>query len=144
MVAEPERHHDTLVQLMVDVAGMEDFPKLRRHEDAARLISDARAAVEQLRAMVKPYEQELLEREQARERIAGARAQGEQRRAFAGRLEALKARYLELVTSQDPRAPAATRWRRSCATCSPCSISTHAPQSALRDRRKHCCPRGCH
>lgn len=104
MVARPERHHDTIVQLMVDVAAMDDFPKLRRHEDAARLTADARVAVAQLRAVVKPYEQELLEREQARERIAGAKAQGEQKRAFATRLEALKGRYLELVTCDKPHA----------------------------------------
>jgi restriction endonuclease Mrr len=104
MVAQPDRHHDTLVQLMVDVAGMNEFPKLRRHEDADRLIADARAAVHHLRAVVKPYERELLEREQARERIAAAKAQGEQKRAFTTRLEALKVRYLQLVTSQDPRA----------------------------------------
>lgn len=101
MLRRPERYQDALVQLMVDVAAMDSFPKLARHEDAARLTGEAEGAVQRLRAVVEPYERQLLEREQARARITETRAHGEQRRALVERLEALKGRYLELVTMTD-------------------------------------------
>jgi hypothetical protein len=104
MVRGPERYHDALVQLMFDVAAMDSFPKLRRHEDAERLIREAHEAVERLRRLVKPYERELLEREQARERIGQARAQAESRRAFDTQLGSLRDRYMELVSMADARA----------------------------------------
>jgi hypothetical protein len=100
MVQRPERYQTALVQLMVDVAAMQEFPKLRRHEDSERLTAEAADAVSRLRRVVKPYEQELLQREQSRVRINEARAEGEQRRAFGDRLDGLKSRYLELVTME--------------------------------------------
>lgn len=103
MVRQPERYQAKLVQLMVDVAAMKEFPKLRRHEESKRLTAEAVDAVARLSEVVKPYEQELLEREQARVRIDEARAEGAQRRAFSGRLETLESRYLELVATDDER-----------------------------------------
>jgi hypothetical protein len=58
---------------MVDVAEMDDFPKLRGIEDSETKIAAARAAVAELRAYTRPYEQELLERERAAERTPGPR-----------------------------------------------------------------------
>ncbi len=104
MVQQPERYQTALVQLMVDVAAMEEFPKLRRHEDSKRLTAEATRAVASLRKVVKPYEEELVQQEQARVRINEARAQGEQRRAFSERLDALKTRYLELVGADEVEA----------------------------------------
>lgn len=103
MVRQPERYQDALIQLMVDVAAMDTFPKLARHEDSERLTAEAKAAVEQLRTVVAPYERQLVEQEKARARIDGARAVAEERRAFEERLRALKDRYLELVQMSDPR-----------------------------------------
>lgn len=104
MVQQPERYQTALVQLMVDVSAMQEFPKLRRHEDSERLTAEAIGAVARLRHVVKPYEQELLERERTQLRISEARAQGEQRRAFSHRLESQKSHYLELVAMEDQRA----------------------------------------
>ncbi|HWK26357.1 MAG TPA: hypothetical protein VNS09_07345 [Solirubrobacter sp.] len=104
MVQRPERYHDALVQLMVDVAAMNQFPKLRRHEDAQRLIREATEAVAHLREVVRPYEQEMLAREQAREEIQKARDKAKETRAFNTRLEELKDRYLNLVQMADARA----------------------------------------
>jgi len=104
MVQDPERYQTALVQLMIDVAAMEEFPKLRRHEDSERLTAEAVQAVERLRKVVQPYERELLQQEQARVRIQERRTKGEQRRAFSDRLDGLKASYLELVTMEDRRA----------------------------------------
>jgi len=104
MVQRSERYQAALVQLMVDVAAMEEFPKLRRHEDSERLTAEAMEAVARLRKVVQPYERALVEREQARLRIDKNRAQGEQRRAVAERLEVLRNRYLELVALEDAAA----------------------------------------
>ncbi len=104
MVRRPERYREALVQLMIDVAAMESFPKLARHEDHVRLTDEATAAVARLREVVEPYERRILEREKLNARIAEVRAGGEERRAFAQRLETLAARYLELVQMTDVRA----------------------------------------
>ena len=104
LVKQQDRYQAELVQLMVDVAAMDEFPKLRRHEESDRLTAEAKEAVARLREVVQPYEQELLEREQARVRIDEARAEGEQRRAFQERLQGLRESYLELVEMGDKKA----------------------------------------
>jgi hypothetical protein len=106
MVTHPERYHELLLQLMIDVAAMEDFPKLRRHEDAERLTREATDAVAALRKVITPYERELLEQEQAKATIRLARERAEQRRAVNAnaRLDVLKGRYLELLATDDARA----------------------------------------
>jgi hypothetical protein len=68
-VREQDEHQDLLLALVVDVASMEEFPQLRRAEDSATKIAEARAAVAHLRTLVKPYEEALLERQRERERI---------------------------------------------------------------------------
>lgn len=104
MASEQERYREMLIRLMVDVAALDDFPKLRGIEDSAKKIADAKAAVAELRKYTKPYEAELLEQEKARERIAEVRAAAEQKRSFEDRLATLKNRYGELVDMDDPQA----------------------------------------
>ncbi len=51
MVQQPEKYQEELIQLMVDVSSMREFPKLARHEDSARLIKEAHEAVGSLRGV---------------------------------------------------------------------------------------------
>jgi hypothetical protein len=53
-VRAQDEHQELLLALLVDVAAMEEFPKLRRVEDAEAKIAEAREAVARLRALVKP------------------------------------------------------------------------------------------
>lgn len=97
LVRAQDEHQDLLLSLLVDVAAMEDFPYLRRADDSEAKIAEARAAVARLRRLVKPYEQALLERQQARERIDATKLRAVERRATTQRLEQLKERYIELM-----------------------------------------------
>lgn len=97
LVREQDEHQDLLLALIVDVAAMDDFPQLRRAEDADAKIAEAKAAVGRLRALVKPYEQALLERQRERERIDASKVEAAERRATAQRLAELMSRYVEIV-----------------------------------------------
>ncbi len=97
LVREQDEHQETLLALLVDVAAMDEFPHLRRAEDAEAKTAEARAAVARLRKVVKPYEEELLARQRDRERIDASRVEVAERRATARRLEELKAQYMELM-----------------------------------------------
>jgi hypothetical protein len=104
LATDQDEHRETLIRLMVDVGAVEDFPKLRGTEDEAEKIAEARSAVGELRKYIKPYEQELLEREKAEERIAVSQAAAAEQRNFETTLSKLKERYEELITMEDPRA----------------------------------------
>jgi hypothetical protein len=104
LATHPERYHDLLLRLIVDVAQMDDFPKLRGIEDSAAKTDAARDSVRELRKYVKPYEEELMERERARGRIAKARAAADDRRYMQAKLDELKERYQQLVVMDNPQA----------------------------------------
>jgi hypothetical protein len=101
LATDQGRYRDVLLALMVDVAALDEFPKLRRVDDEAAKVAEAVAAVGELRKYIKPYEEELLDREKARERIAEAKSAAAQKRNFADRLGALKVRYEELAMMDD-------------------------------------------
>jgi hypothetical protein len=104
MASDQDRYREMLVRLMVDVAALDDFPKLRGTEDSEKKIAEAKAAVTELRKYTKPYEAELLEQEKARERIADVRAKAAGKRSFEDRLATLMKGYGELVVTEDPQA----------------------------------------
>lgn len=104
LASDQDRNRDVLIRLMVDVAAVEDFPKLRGIEDEVAKIAEAKAANATLRKYIKPYEQELVEQERANERIADARTDAQEKRAFEASLLQLKGRYEELVVMGDPQA----------------------------------------
>jgi hypothetical protein len=97
LVREQDEHQDLLIALLVDVAAMDDFPSLRRVEDSAAKVVEARAAVARLRPLVKAYEQTLLERQQTRERINADQAKAVETRATTQRLEQLKDQYVRML-----------------------------------------------
>ena len=101
MAAEQDRYREVLLALMIDVAALEDFPKLRGVEDSAAKLATAKTAVAELRKYTKPYEAELLAQEKAREQIGEAQREAAERRSFEEQLAALKARYEELLAMED-------------------------------------------
>jgi hypothetical protein len=101
LAADQDRYRDVLVSLMVDVAALDEFPKLRGVDDEAAKVAEAVSAVGELRKYIKPYEEELLDREKARERIGEAKTAAAQQRNFNERLDALKSRYEQLAVMGD-------------------------------------------
>jgi hypothetical protein len=103
LVREQDEHQDLLIALTIDVAGMEDFPQLRRCEDADTKIATAKAAVSHLRSVVQPYEQALADRAAAARRIDAARVAADQRRATATRIAQLKSVFYDIAGLQPQR-----------------------------------------
>ena len=102
MARNQDRHLDQLVRLMVDVASLDEFPRLARAEDAELKTQEAKAAVERLGRHTKPYEEQLLEQERERERIATSRNDAERARSLSGQLATLNDRFHELHAMDDP------------------------------------------
>ena len=103
LAADQDRYRGLLLRLMVDVAAVEEFPKLRNAEDPDIKIAEAQRAVATLKKFIRPYEEELLEQERSKDRISAAQAEAKEHRHMAERLAALKARYEGLVAMEDPQ-----------------------------------------
>ena len=103
LASNQARYRDQLISLMVEVARMDDFPRLARVEDRDLKIREAKAAVERLRRYVKPYEEELRERVEAEARIREARAVAERQRSLTAQLGSLREWFLRLLTMDDAR-----------------------------------------
>lgn len=104
LAGEQDTYREVLVRLMVDVAAIDDFPKLKGVDDEADKVAEAKAAITELRKYIKPYEEEMLEREKAEQKIVEARSAAVEQRNFQGKLAELKGRYGALVSMDDPRA----------------------------------------
>lgn len=100
LVHHQHEHQDLLITLLVDVAAMTDFPDLARVDDPGPKIEAAKEAVARLRAVVEPYEKELMAQEANRERFDAVRAAAEEQRATVARLEELKVRLTEIVAME--------------------------------------------
>lgn len=103
LVRKQADHQDLLLALLVDVAAMTDFSHLRRAENPEPKIAAAREAVARLREVVQPYERALMNQQDERDKIDGAKQAAEDRRATSQRLAELKAQYFRLIETE-PRA----------------------------------------
>lgn len=102
LVREQDEYPGLLLRVLMDVAAMEEFPKLQRTEDAAAKIAAAKAAVARLRVLTAPYEAQLRANEKLKERIETSRLEAEERQATLKRVRAIKERYVGL-RSVEPR-----------------------------------------
>lgn len=90
------------MNLLVDVANIDDFQHLARPEDGRSKVEKAQAAVAALKAVVAPYETSLKRQEQARAEIAARRVTSAESRASAQRLDELRATFVR-ISSLEPR-----------------------------------------
>jgi len=101
LASDQGHYRDVLIRLMVDVAAVEQFPKLCKAEDRELKVAEAERAVSVLRGFIKPYEEELLEKEKAKGRITEARTEARELRHMAEKLAELKGRYEDLVVMEN-------------------------------------------
>jgi hypothetical protein len=99
------RYRDVILALLLTLAEFdEQFPHLARLDDGAAKVADARAALERVRSVTGAYRRDL---DRARARQAAIRAAADQDRRARGAAEelvGLRARFLALSASSDPRA----------------------------------------
>ncbi len=101
LAAKEDRYQAVTIDLMRELAAMDEFPNLQRHEDREHLIGVATAAVATLRKWTAQYSalaeaRDKLEREQEAEK-----ATYEARRTHASVLEGLKTEFLAMYGDPD-------------------------------------------
>ncbi|WP_329177269.1 restriction endonuclease [Streptomyces sp. NBC_01477] len=94
--ADEDRYGKLAFNLMIEVAEMPSFPKLKRHEDADALIAEARDAVAALKGCVDRHRGLIADEARFTSDLADHRAVVESRRSFAQRLSDLKDEFLRL------------------------------------------------
>lgn len=105
LVAHEDRYRDTTLTLMLELSHRERFPDIERLEEPDRTerLRQAKEAIAHLRRVTAQLAEMRAEAERhqaAREADAHATAAARQ---FAGDLEGLKARFLELRASESPQ-----------------------------------------
>jgi hypothetical protein len=100
---QQEQYGPLLLQVMSDVAAMNDFPRLAWLEDADEKTAQARQAVNRLREYMTPYEEQLAAQREAESRIAAARSERQLRQATSDALERAKSDYYTLLAMEDPQ-----------------------------------------
>lgn len=103
LAGQQDAHGTLLLQLMSDVAAMDDFPQLAWLEDAPEKITRATEAVARLRRYIQPYEGRLAAEAAASKRIAQAKEEALLRQGTAQALARLREEYFELLAMDDVR-----------------------------------------
>jgi hypothetical protein len=99
--ADEPRYRELTINLMTEVSEMVSFPKLKRHEDADKLIAEAREAVATLKGCVDRQRNLAADGDRFADELAEHRAATESRRSFAQRLLELKDEFLRLEVEPD-------------------------------------------
>lgn len=101
MAAREGTYQDELIRLIEEVCDIADFAHLRWLEDGAVKETAALTAVKALRRQAEGHLQLMEDARRRGEQRDKARADAEGRQAFAHKLDALRADYLELATADD-------------------------------------------
>lgn len=107
LMEREDRYRDLTLDIMLEVAGMQSFPELKRRPDAEALVAVAKEAVADLRAWTEGHQGLIKERESFGDELAARRATIAQRQSFDQRLVELKDRFMAL--EQDPNRQKAGR-----------------------------------
>lgn len=153
LMADEDTYRDLTLELMLEVALLEDFPSLKRQPDAEKLLAQAWAAVASLKRWTQKHQGLVDEREALAEELAARRTAIQVQRGFAGKLTALEKQFLEpWFTSAATRSArskrvsgyAGYRWRvfstprsaqaESWSGCAPTSKPKRTTAGAMRTR----------
>jgi hypothetical protein len=99
-----DRYQQVTLNLMVEIATMERFPDLEKHEDQEIMVAEARSAVAELRRWTEQYASVLEEEERRAAGLAAARQQAEATRKFSDDLDELRQEFMALWLMSDAQA----------------------------------------
>ena len=99
--ADEDRYRDLTLEIMLEVAQMDRFPSIARHEDSEKLLAQTREAVGALKTWTERYQGILDEQEQFEAELAETRAEAEAQQGFAAKLVALKHQFEALGAMTD-------------------------------------------
>jgi hypothetical protein len=103
LIASEHRLPRITIDLMVTIAGFDDFSHLLREEDGPAKAAEARAAVTRMRRLAGRHAELIAEREAADRRAAAAADAAAAHRELAGQLRMLQQRLWTLEGVQDAR-----------------------------------------
>ncbi|MET8703331.1 restriction endonuclease [Kitasatospora sp. NPDC004723] len=101
-LAEGEgRYRQLTLDLMIEIAGMDSFPSLKRQPDGEHLVVQASEAVAGLKRWTQAHQDLLAERQAAEQDLAAYRTRVQVQQSFAAKLADLKDRFIELGQMAD-------------------------------------------
>lgn len=104
LMANEARYQDVTISLMLNVAQMDAFPDLQKHEDATNLIAQAEAAVAEVKRWTERHQEIRDAYAEYAKTIAAEAAAGKRNRSFSEALGALRVKFLSLHAMTDARA----------------------------------------
>lgn len=104
LAADERRYQEVAISLMLNVAQMESFPDLTKHEDAANLTARAEAAVAEVRRWTEMHQEIRDAHAEYAKSIQADAAAAKRNRSFSEGIAALRMRFLGLHAMSDPHA----------------------------------------
>lgn len=105
LVHSESKYQSVSLNLMLEIASMEDFPNIafiKDAEDREARLAEAKQAVSRLRRLTKKYADLVSERERLAADQEARRGQVEAQRRFGDEIDQLRKRFLELQADADP------------------------------------------
>ena len=128
LITFEHRLRDITIDLMITIAGFDDFSHLLREEDGPAKVAEARYAVARMRRLAGRHAELIAEHETAARQAAAAAEAAATHRELAGQLRMLQQRLWSLEESRTP-AVADFSSNGSFLTSSACSIWNRADRS---------------
>jgi hypothetical protein len=105
LMADEGKYQAVTISLMLSVAKMDSFPNLQSQQDGARLVSQAKQAVAELRKWTNHHQAIIDEHGKYAADIAKASEEASKNRAFSGSIKRLKDQFLAMHgDSSNPQA----------------------------------------
>lgn len=104
LVAGQDKHLGDLTRICYELCKITDFSHLKPLDDGPQKIDRARSAVNQLKKLVEPHQDILKEQDDIKRRQEDAAQKLRENAAVRQKLEAIKARYMALVSAEDVQA----------------------------------------
>lgn len=101
LCANPEAHLGDLTKICYELCRLTDFSHLQRLEDGAQKVEKARSAVTQLKSLVEPHQDVKKEQDEIKRRQEAAAKKLRENAAVRQKLQAINARYLALIGSEN-------------------------------------------
>lgn len=103
LIADQQRHQETLLFLLTEVSNFQDFSHFNRVEDSATKTKQAKEAVARLKELMKSHEEISLEKKRSAERRIQHAERVNHQKAVQERLDELKNQCAELATRMTPQ-----------------------------------------
>lgn len=101
LVANPNTHIGDLTKICYEICKIADFSHLKQLDDGSQKVEKARSAVAQLKQLVEPHQDAKKEQDEVKKRQEQAANKLKENKAVRLKLEAIKNRYMELVSSDN-------------------------------------------